>query len=103
MSIKLSQCFENLSKQTFTLLDHGHGRSILCQAEQIHRAVLYVIIIWTLPLVARSIYPRDIFIRGARGALPPPLNFDNPNRSKMLYVTCGTIIGFDFWIFFKYF
>ena len=34
---------------------------------------------------------RDIFIRGARGALPP-LNFDNPKRSKILYVRCGTII-----------
>ena len=34
---------------------------------------------------------RDIFIRGARGALPP-LNFDNPKRSKIVYVTCGTII-----------
>ena len=58
---------------------------------------------------------RDIFIRGARGALPPPLNLDNPKRSKMLYVTCGTIIRrvvvaarckssvIDFWIFLKYF
>ena len=34
---------------------------------------------------------RDIFIRGARGALPP-LNFDNPKRSKIWYVACGTII-----------
>ena len=57
---------------------------------------------------------RDIFIRGARGALPP-LNFDNPKRSKILYVTCGTIIRcvvaaarckssvIDFWIFLKYY
>ena len=57
---------------------------------------------------------KDIFIRGARGHCPP-LNFDNPKRSKMLYVTCGTIIRrvvaaakckssvIDFWIFFKYF
>ena len=56
---------------------------------------------------------RDIFIRGARGALPP-LNFDNPKRSNILYVMCGTIIRrvvaaarckssvIDFWIFFKY-
>ena len=28
---------------------------------------------------------------GARGALPP-LNFDNPKRSKIWYVACGTII-----------
>ena len=35
---------------------------------------------------------RDIFIRGARGALPPPLTFDNPKRSKIWYVACGTII-----------
>ena len=35
---------------------------------------------------------RDIFIRGGpRGALPP-LNFDNPKRSKIVYVACGTII-----------
>ena len=57
---------------------------------------------------------RDIFIRGARGALPP-LNFDNPKRSKILYATCGTIIRrvvaaarckswvIDFWIFLIYF
>ena len=61
-----------------------------------------------------TITVRDIFIRGARGALPP-LNFDNPKRSKILYVTCGTIIRrlvaaarckssvIDFWIFLKYF
>ena len=28
---------------------------------------------------------------GARGALLP-LNFDNPKRSKIVYVACGTII-----------
>ena len=54
---------------------------------------------------------RDIFIRGARGHCPPPLNFYNPKRSQILYVTCGTIIRrvvaaarckssvIDFWIF----
>ena len=54
---------------------------------------------------------RDIFIRGARGHCPP-LNFDNPKRPNILYVTCGTIIRrvvaaarckssvIDFWIFF---
>ena len=48
---------------------------------------------------------------GPGGALPPPLNFDNPKRSKSVYVTCGTIIRrvvvaarckssvIDFWIF----
>ena len=57
---------------------------------------------------------RDICIRGAGGHCPP-LNFDNPKRSKIVYVTCGTIICrvvaaarckssvIDFWIFFKYF
>ena len=51
------------------------------------------------------------FYQGGQGALPP-LNFDNPKRSKMLYVACGTIIRrvvaaakckssvIDFWIFF---
>ena len=34
---------------------------------------------------------RNIYIRGARGVLPP-LNFDNPKRSKIWYVACGTII-----------
>ena len=54
------------------------------------------------------------FIRGARWALPP-LNFDNPKRSEIVYVACGTIIRrvvaaakckssvIDFWIFLKYF
>ena len=33
-----------------------------------------------------------IFLSGGPGVIAPPLNFDNPKRSKMLYVTCGTII-----------
>ena len=41
--------------------------------------------------MSSGIIYRDIFIRGARGHCPP-LNFDNPKRSKILYVTCGTII-----------
>ena len=52
---------------------------------------------------------------GGAGGHCPPLNFDNPKRSKILYVTCGTIIRrvvvatrckssvIDFWIFLKYF
>ena len=59
---------------------------------------------------------RDIgyFYQGGQGGIAP-LNFDNPKRSKILYVTCGTIIRcvvaaarckssvIDFWIFKKYF
>ena len=53
-----------------------------------------------------------IFLSGGPGGIAP-LNFDNPKRSKMWYVTCGTIIcrvagvtkcessAIDFWIFFK--
>ena len=53
-----------------------------------------------------------IFLSGGPGGHCPPLNFDNPKRSKMLNVTCGTIIRrvvvaarykssvIDFWIFF---
>ena len=56
-----------------------------------------------------------IFLSGGPGGHCPPLNFDNPKRSNILYVTCGTIIRrvvaaarckssvIDFWIFFKYF
>ena len=55
------------------------------------------------------------FYQGGQGGIAPPLNFDNPKRSKMLYVTCSTIIRsvvvaarckssvIDFWIFLKYF
>ena len=50
------------------------------------------------------------FYQGGQGALPP-LNFDNPKGSKIVYVACGTIIRrvvaaakykssvIDFWIF----
>ena len=50
--------------------------------------------------------------QGARGTMPP-LDFDNPKRSKIWYVACGTIIrrvaaaakceslAIDIWIFFK--
>ena len=53
------------------------------------------------------------FYQGGQGGIPP-LNFENPKRSKILYVTCGTIIRrvvaaarcksslIDFWIFLKY-
>ena len=56
-----------------------------------------------------------IFLSGGPGGHCPPLNFDNPKRSNILYVTCGTIIRrivaaarckssvIDFWIFLKYF
>ena len=56
-----------------------------------------------------------IFLSGGPGGHCPPLNFDNPKGSKILYLTCGTIIRrvvaadrckssvIDFWIFFKYF
>ena len=52
------------------------------------------------------------YFYGGQGALPP-LTFDNPKRSKIWYVACGTIIGrvaaaakckssaIDFRIFFK--
>ena len=58
-----------------------------------NRVAIYIVYtrivftIWWLVSIA------GIFLSGggARGALPP-LNFDNPKRSKMLYVTCGTII-----------
>ena len=54
-----------------------------------------------------------IFLSGGPGGITP-LNFDNPKRSKIVYVTCGTIIRrvvaarckssvIDFWIFLKYF
>ena len=55
------------------------------------------------------------FYQGGQGGICP-LNFDNPKRSKIVYVACGTIIRrvyivaaakckssvIDFWIFFKY-
>ena len=33
-----------------------------------------------------------IFLSGGPGGHCPPLNFDNPKRSKIWYVVCGTII-----------
>ena len=54
-----------------------------------------------------------IFLSGGTGGHCPLLNFDNPKRSKIWYVVCGTIIrrvaaaakcessAIDFWIFFK--
>ena len=50
--------------------------------------------------------------KGAEGALPP-LNFDNPKRSKIVYIAHGAIsrrvaaaakcesAAIEFWIFFK--
>ena len=32
------------------------------------------------------------FYQGGQGGIAPPLNFENPKRSKIVYVTCGTII-----------
>ena len=55
-----------------------------------------------------------IFLSGSqRGHCPPPLNFDNPKRSKIWYVVRGVIshrlavaakcksAAIDFWIFLK--
>ena len=54
-----------------------------------------------------------IFLSGGPGGHCPPLTFDNPKRSKIWYVACGTIIrrvaaaakcessAIDFRIFFK--
>ena len=59
-----------------------------------------------------SLCKQGYLYQGGQGGIAPPLNFDNPKRSKILYVTCGTIIRrvvaaarckssvIDFWIFF---
>ena len=33
-----------------------------------------------------------IFLSGGPGGIAAPLNFDNPKRSTIWYVACGTII-----------
>ena len=70
----------------------------------------------TITKEGNSAVSRDIFIGGGgAGGHCPPLNFDKPKRSKIVYVTCGTIIRrvvaaarcksslIDFWRFLKYF
>ena len=45
------------------------------------------------PELNGSSIPQGYFYQGGQGGIaPPPLNFDNPKRSKIVYVTCGTII-----------
>ena len=37
-------------------------------------------------------HDQGYFYQGGQVGICPPLNFDNPKRSKIWYVACGTII-----------